>query len=175
MHGVSPAILIMWAYCENYRNTTNKCNRCFFYILNIAIGFVWFFSCLKRLTVVVFNYEKLFIHPGKVLAGGGSWLEDNKDSLIDDLHDLDSLINDLYKKDSRIRDQHKILAGGRSCLEDNKDSLIDDLHNKDLEPITKGVLLVLITDTRILMVEITNKGINIQWEDITKPKARVRI
>ena len=75
---------------------------------------------------------------------------------------MDSLINDLYKKDSRIRDQHKILAGGRSCLEDNKDSLIDDLHNKDLEPITKGVLLVLITDTRILMVEITNKGINVQ-------------
>ena len=61
----------------------------------------------------------------------------------------------------RCKPPDKILAGGGSCREDNKDSLIDNLHNKDGETIKKGNLLLLITDTRILIVEIINKGINI--------------
>ena len=54
------------------------------------------------------------------------------------------------------------IGGGKSCLEDNKNSLIDALHNKDVETINEGILLVLITDTRILFVEIIHKGIYIK-------------
>ena len=46
-------------------------------------------------------------------------------------------------------------------MENNKDSPIDDLRKKDVESINKGILLALITDTRILIVEIINKEINI--------------
>ena len=42
--------------------------------------------------------------PDRMLAGEGSCLEDNKESLVDELHNTDSLINDLNNKDSLIRD-----------------------------------------------------------------------
>ena len=73
------------------------------------------------------------IPPDKILAGGGSCLDDNKDSLIDDFHNIDSLINDLYNKDSRICDQHK------------KDSLIDGLHILVVEIINERILIVIQT------------------------------
>ena len=67
--------------------------------------------------------------PDRILAGGGSCLEDDKDSLIEDLHNIDSLIDDLYNKDSRIRDQHK------------KDSLLDGRTILVVEIINERILL----------------------------------
>ena len=74
---------------------------------------------------------KTCIPPHKIQAGGKSCLEDNKDSLIDDLHNIHSYIDDLYNTDPRIRDQHK------------KDSLIDALHILVVEIINKRILIVL--------------------------------
>ena len=71
--------------------------------------------------------------PDRILAGGGSCLEDDKDSLIEDLHNIDSLIDDLYNKDSRIRAQHK------------KDSHTDGLQFLAVEIINKRILIVIQT------------------------------
>ena len=74
--------------------------------------------------------KKLPIPPDKILAGWGSCLDNDKDSLIDDLHNIDSLIKGLYNKGLRIRDRHK------------KDSLIDGLH----------IIVVKISHERFLIV-----------------------
>ena len=71
--------------------------------------------------------------PDRILAGGGSCLEDDKDSLIEDLHNIDSLIDNLYNKDSRIRDQQK------------KVSLLDGLTILVVEIINERILIVLPT------------------------------
>ena len=99
----------------------------------VLLGFLISEEVNVRTAITKQTKQKRSTPPDNILAGGGSCLEDNKDSLMDDLHNIDILMNDLYNKDSRIRAQHK------------KDSHTDGLQFLAVEIINKRILIVIQT------------------------------